>query len=148
MRAGLDANEAAENISGAIVERVFVKQIARGMRRGVVLERAGIEFLNSVSDGDGEQIAACAFTSETAKAFKTRIAAAEMQIQTFNGCFVLHFGGIDLQGENVVPPILCAHVSDFRARTSHQVVHSASEAGRWPMCGAEVLKNSDLCQLV
>src|ERR1700726_2370208 len=118
------------------------------MRTGVVLERAGIEFLNSISDGDGEQIAARTFTSETAEAFKTRIAAAEMQIQTLNGRLVLHFGEINLQGENVLPPILGAPVSDFRARTGNQVVHSASEAGRLPMCGAEVLKNSDLCQLV
>src|SRR5205823_9128730 len=109
------------------------------MRTGVVLKRAGIEFLNSISDGDGEQIAARAFTSETAEAFKTRIAAAEMQIQTLNGRFVLHFGGIDLQGENVLPPILGAHVSDFRARTGNQVVHSASEARRLPMCGPELL---------
>jgi len=135
----LDADEAAENASGAIVESVFVKEIAGGMRRGVVLERAGIEFLNSISDGDGEQIAPCAFTRETAKAFKTRIAAAEMQIQTFNRRFVLYFGGIDLQGENVIPPILRAHVSDFGARTRNQVVHSASEAGRWPIYGVEML---------
>src|SRR5437899_11087121 len=102
------------------------------MWTGVVLERTGIEFLNSISDGDGEQITARAFTSETAEAFKARIAAAEMQIQTLNGRLVLHFGGIDLQGENVIPPILGAHVSDFRARTGNQVVHSAGEAGRMP----------------
>src|SRR5207244_12654883 len=118
------------------------------MRTGVVLKRAGIEFLNSISDGDGKQIAARAFTSETAEAFKTRIAAAEMQIQTFNGCFVLHFGEINLQGENVLPPFLGAHVSDFRARTGNQVVHSASEAGRLPMGGAEMFDHCDFGKFV
>ncbi len=73
MRVRLDPDEPAENASGAIVERVFVKEIAGGMRRNVVLQRAGVEFLFVRRDGDGEQIAARAFADETAKAFKTGI---------------------------------------------------------------------------
>src|SRR5207247_1083656 len=55
MRVRLDANEAAENAASTIVEGIFVKEIARGMRRDVVLQCARVEFLLIFCDGDSEQ---------------------------------------------------------------------------------------------
>ncbi len=54
MRVRLDADQAAENRAGAIVERVLVKQIAGGVGRDVVLQRAGVEFLFVLRDRDSE----------------------------------------------------------------------------------------------
>jgi len=39
------ADETAESGARAIVERIFVKEIARGVRRDMVLQRARVEFL-------------------------------------------------------------------------------------------------------
>ena len=74
MRVRLDPDEAAEGAAGPIVERVLVKQIAGGVRRDVVLQGAGVEFLFAISDGDGEEIAARAFADQPAQTFEARIA--------------------------------------------------------------------------
>ena len=68
-----DPDETAEGGASAIVERVFVKKIARGVRRDVVLQCACIEFLLLFGDGDSEQIAAAAFADEPAQTFEPRI---------------------------------------------------------------------------
>jgi hypothetical protein len=78
----LDSDESAEGAAGTIVERVFVKKIARGVGRDVVLQGAGVEFLFVSRDRDGEQIAARAFADEPAEAFEARIARSQMQIKT------------------------------------------------------------------
>ena len=49
-----DPNQSAKGGAGAIVERVFVKQIAGSVGRDMVLQGAGIEFLFAMSDGDRE----------------------------------------------------------------------------------------------
>src|SRR5205807_10530649 len=49
MRVRLDPNEAAESTSRLVSERVFVKKIARGARTGVILQRAGVEFLSAIT---------------------------------------------------------------------------------------------------
>ena len=41
----LDADKTAKNAACAIVERIFVEKIARGVRRDVILQSAGVEFL-------------------------------------------------------------------------------------------------------
>jgi len=46
----LDPDKTAERGAGAIVERVFVKKIAGGMRRYVILQCAGIKLLSAVCD--------------------------------------------------------------------------------------------------
>jgi hypothetical protein len=81
MRVRLDPDKAAERAPGAIVERVFVKEIAGSVRREVVLQRARIKFLFAGCYRDGQQIAASAFADEAAQTFEPRIASSEMQIE-------------------------------------------------------------------
>ena len=80
MRVRLDPDESAERATGTIVERVFVKQIAGGMRRNVVLQRARIEFLFVRRNCDGKQIAARAFADEPTETFDPRLSRAEIEI--------------------------------------------------------------------
>ena len=80
----------------AIVERVFVKKIARGVRRDVVLQRASIEFLLVLGDGDRKQIASAAVADEPAQAFEARILPAQMQIQAHRGGIVIDRGRVHL----------------------------------------------------
>ena len=75
------ADESAENCAGAIIQRVFVKQVARCSRRNVVLQCACVEFLLVFRHGYGKQIAAAAFANETAQTFEPRIFCAHVQIQ-------------------------------------------------------------------
>ena len=75
-------DQATENGPSAIVERVFVKKIAGGMRRDVVLQRARVEFLLVFGNCHSEKIAATAFPDEAAQTFETRIPRPEVQIQT------------------------------------------------------------------
>jgi len=60
------ADEAAENRAGAIIERIFVKQIARRAWLDVVLQCACVEFLLMFGHRYSEQIATAAFANETA----------------------------------------------------------------------------------
>ena len=129
MRVRLDPDEAAECAAGAIVERVFVKKIAGRVRRDVVLQGAGVEFLVAIGNGDSEEIAAPAFADETAETFEPRIFSAEMQIETHGRGIVIDRGRVHLQRAHVFAPGLRANVSDFRARAGDEIVHSAGEAG-------------------
>src|SRR5438046_260154 len=54
----LYSDQSTENRAGAIVEGVFVQEIARGVRRDVVLQRARIEFLLVLVDGGLGQLVA------------------------------------------------------------------------------------------
>ena len=54
MRMWFDPNQSAKGGAGAIVESVFVKKIACSVRRDMVLQGAGIEFLFTTSDCDCE----------------------------------------------------------------------------------------------
>ena len=67
----LYSDQSTENRAGAIDQRVFVKEIARGMRLYMVLQRARIEFLLVFGDCDGKQIAAAAFAGEPAETFES-----------------------------------------------------------------------------
>ena len=71
-------DQSTENSASAIVECIFVKKIARGMRRDVILQRARVEFLLIFRHSDSKEIAAAAFTDEAAQTFEARIARAEM----------------------------------------------------------------------
>ena len=75
------ADEPAENGASVIVERVFVKEIARCARRNVVLQCACIKFLLLPGNRDSEQVAAAAFAHETAQTLEPRIFCAHVQIQ-------------------------------------------------------------------
>ena len=66
-------NQTAENGASAIVERVFVKEIARGVRRDVVLQCARIEFLLVFGDCDSEQVAATTFADQPTQTLEARI---------------------------------------------------------------------------
>src|SRR5438093_1595769 len=79
-------DQSAERATGAIVERIFVKEIAGGVRRDVVLQGARIEFLFVRCDCDCEQIAATAFAHKAAQTFEPRRPGTEIQIQTHRGC--------------------------------------------------------------
>ena len=59
-------DQAAENGAGAVVERVFVKEIARRMRRDVILQCASVEFLLLFRNRDSKQIATAPFADEPA----------------------------------------------------------------------------------
>ena len=54
MRVRLDPDQAAEGGSGAIIQRVLVKQIAGGAGRDVVLQGPGVELLFVLRDRDSE----------------------------------------------------------------------------------------------
>src|SRR5438552_760715 len=73
-----DANKAAKCATGAIVERVFVKEVAGGVRRDVILQGAGVEFLLVRGNRDREQIAPRAFANQSAETFEPRISGAEI----------------------------------------------------------------------
>src|SRR5262245_49449732 len=57
----LYSDQSAENGAGAIVERVFIQEIARGTWRDVILQCSSIEFLLAFCYGDSKQIAAPPF---------------------------------------------------------------------------------------
>src|SRR5689334_2808247 len=78
MRVWLYPDQSAENGAGAIVESVFVQEITRGTGRGMVLQRASIQFLLVFRNRNSEQITAPAFANKTAQTFETRIARAKM----------------------------------------------------------------------
>ena len=84
------ADKSAENCASAIVERVFVKQVARRARRDVVLQCACIELLLMLRNGKSEQIASPAFANETAETFEPRIFCAHVQIQAHSRSIVIH----------------------------------------------------------
>ena len=54
MRVWFYADKSAEDGAGTIVERVFVKQVARRAWRDVVLQCAGVELLLVFRHGDSE----------------------------------------------------------------------------------------------
>src|SRR2546421_1754590 len=143
-----DPNESAERATGAIIERIFVKEIAGGARRDVVLQGAGIEFLFVCCDCDCEQIAASAFADKAAQTFEPRILGTEIQIQTHRGRVVIDRGGVHLQSDDVLSPVLRANVSDFGPGAGDQVVYSASETGRARIARAEMFYDGDLGQFV
>jgi hypothetical protein len=81
MRVRFHADQPAEDGAGAIVQRVFVKQVARRAWRDVVLQCARVEFLLVFRHRDSEQIATATFADESAQAFESRILCAYVQIQ-------------------------------------------------------------------
>src|ERR1700730_1085160 len=144
----LDPDKTAECATGAVVERVFVKEIAGGVRRDVVLQGAGIEFLFAVRDSDGEKIAARAFTDKPAQTFESRISGAEMQVETHGRCVVIDRGRVHLQRAHVFAPSLRANVSDLCARAGNEIVDATSEARGLLITGREVFYYRYLRQFV
>ena len=122
-------DESAESGASAIVEGIFVKEIARGMRRDMVLQCASIEFLLVLRHSDSKQIAAPAFADEAAQTFEARIFPAEMQIQAHRRGIMIDRRRVHLQRDDVFSPILRAHVSHLRARAGDEIVYAAGEAG-------------------
>src|SRR5947207_971053 len=144
----LYSDQSAERTTGAIVERIFVKEIAGGMRRNVILQGARIEFLFVACDCDREQIAAAAFAHKAAQTFEPRIPGTEIQVQTHRGRVVIDRGRVHLQRDHVLSPVLCANVGDLGPGAGDQVVYSASEAGRARIAGAEMFYDGNFGQLV
>src|SRR5438552_13200555 len=130
MGVGLHADEAPENRASAIVERVLVKEIARGVRRYVVLQCAGIEFLLVVGDCDSEQITSAALAYEPAQTFKTRIPRPDMQIQAHRRSTVIYHSRVHLQRDDIFCPVLGADIGHFRTGPGYQNVHSARKSTR------------------
>ena len=124
-----DPDKAAERATRAIVQRVLVEKIARSVRRDVVLQGAGIEFLVACRDGNGQQIAAPAFPNQPAQAFEPRIFAAKVKIQTHGRRIVIDRCRIHLQRADVFAPGLGADVGDFCAGPGDQVVDSTGKTG-------------------
>src|SRR5207244_6511493 len=82
-------DQSTENRAGAIVERVFVKEIARGMGGNMVLQRARIEFLLLFRHSNSQQIAAPSFADEPAETFEARISRAKIQVQAHRRSIVI-----------------------------------------------------------
>src|SRR6266566_704285 len=143
-----DPDQSPERATGTIVEGILIKEIARGLRRNVVLQRAGVEFLLVRRDRDRQQVAPCPFAYEATQTFEPRIFRTEVQVQTHRRRIVIDRGRVHLQGHYVLSPILRANVSDFGPRAGDQVVYSASEAGRPRITRAEMLYDGNLGQFV
>ena len=119
------SDEATECAAGTIVERVFVKEIARSVGRDVVLQCAGVEFLLIFRNRDREQIAARAFADEPAETFKTRISRTQIQVETHGRGIMIDRGRIHLQRDDIVSPVLRAQIGNFRTGAGNQVVYAA-----------------------
>src|ERR1044071_3198335 len=124
----LHSDEPTKGGTRAIIERVLVKEVAGGVRRDMVLQRARVELLVAIGDGDCKKIAPPAFTDKAAQTFETRVAPAQMQVEAHRRGVVIDRGRVHLQRANVLAPGLRANVSDFRARSGNEVVHPASKA--------------------
>src|SRR4029077_2128410 len=144
----LYSDQSTENRPGAIVEGVFVQEIARGMRRDMVLQRACIKFLLVLRDSDGKQIAAPPFADESAETFEARISRAKIQVQTHRRSIMIDHCRVHLERDDVVRPILSAHVGHLRARAGHKIVYSARKSGRMLVNRAEMFDHGDFGKLV
>src|SRR6476646_12165557 len=109
-----DADQTAKRGAGAIVQRVFVEKIARGMRTHVVLQSAGVELLRVVSHTNREHIAARAFAGQSAQALEASVSAAEINIQAQGGGIAFDRGGVDLNSERFLAPVLGTDVIQLR----------------------------------
>src|SRR5262245_56566471 len=121
----LYSDQSPENGASAIIECIFVKEIARGVRRDMVLQRAGIEFLLLFRDGDSKQIATATFADEAAETFETRIARAKVQVQAHRRSIMIDRCGVHLQRDNIGRPILCADIRHLRAGAGDEIVYAA-----------------------
>src|ERR1041385_495059 len=119
MRVRIDPDQAAKGGPGAIIQRVFVKQIAGRAGRDVVLQRPGVKLLLVLRDRDGEQIAASAFANQAAQTFETRIARTEMQIQAHGRAVMIDRGRVHLQRAYILAPVLGTDVSDLCRSEEH-----------------------------
>ena len=143
-----DADQSAEDGAGAIVQGVFVKEVACRVWRDVVLQCAGVELLPMFGHGDSEQIAAPAFANESAQTFKTRILRADMQIQAHGGSIVIDDCGVHLQRDDILSPILIAHVGHLRTGAGDEIIHATSEARRGSVTRSEMFDDRDLRQFI
>src|SRR4030095_9395709 len=141
-------DESTENGAGAIVEGVFVKEIARGMRRDMILQCASIEFLLVLRHSDSKQIAAPTFADEAAQTLKARITRTEMQIQTHCRSIMVDRCRVHLQRDNTICPILRAHICHLRARAGNEIVYAARESRHVFIHGAEMFDHGHFSKLV
>src|SRR4030095_5464958 len=144
----LYSDQSTENRASAIIQRVFVEEIARRMRRNMVLQRARIEFLLMFGDRYCKQIAAAPFADESAKTFEARISRAKIQVQAHRRCIMIDRCRIHLQRDDVVRPILSAHVGHLRAGASDEIVYSTRKSGRMLVNRAEMFDHGDFGKLV
>src|SRR5438093_6022492 len=144
----LYSDQSTENCAGAIVEGIFVQEIARGMRRDVVLQRARIEFLLVFGDRDSKQIAAAAFAGESAETFEARISRAKIQVQAHRRGIMIDRCRVHLQRDDIVCPVLSTHVGDLRAGAGDEIVYAARKTGRMFIHRVEMFDHGDLGKLV
>src|SRR5260370_24046595 len=79
MCAWFHLDQSGKDRAGPIAQRIFVKQIAGGVRLEVVLERALIELLISTGNRDREHVTPGAVADHPTDAFQTRIPPAEIE---------------------------------------------------------------------
>src|SRR4051812_29686012 len=113
MRVRLDADQSAESRTGAIVQRVLVKQIAGRVWTQVILQRASVEFLLIGGHTNREHVAPRAFAGQSAQAFEASVGAAEMDVQAQSGSFPFDRRRVDLNRERLFVPVLGADVIKF-----------------------------------
>src|SRR4029453_2069634 len=111
-------DEAAECATGTIIERVFVEEIAGGVGRDVILQRAGVEFLLIFRNRDRERIPLPAFAYEPAETFETRISRTQIQVKAHGRGIVIDRGRVHLQRDDILSPVLGAYVGHLRAGSS------------------------------
>src|SRR5260370_35733018 len=115
MCAWLDLDQSGKDRAGPIAQRVFVKQIAGGVRLEEVLERALIEFLISTGNRDREHVTPGAAADHPADAFQTRISPAEIEREIKYRGVTVRRGRVNLDGNKITAPVLSADVCERRA---------------------------------
>jgi hypothetical protein len=129
MRVRLDPDQTAKGISGATAERIFEKQVTLGVRRSVILQSTRIEFLCFVTDRNREHVAVGAFAGKAAQTFKARIFSPKSEVKIQCSRIAGDGGGVDLDAQRLVAPVLRADICHFRTGSHDQVVYAAGEAG-------------------
>ncbi|MDF3059260.1 MAG: hypothetical protein K0R17_3475, partial [Rariglobus sp.] len=105
---GFDDDQAGENRLCRVEERVFVEEVRRGVGRDMRLERALVELLGAVGDGQGEHLGVSAGAEEAAVRFVAGLASAEVDIERKDLRIALGDDGIGLERQGVAGPVLGA----------------------------------------
>jgi hypothetical protein len=125
----IDGDETREDGAGGIVEGVFVKEVAAGVRSGVVLEGALIDDLGGGGQGDGDHVAAAALAEEVADALAAGEGGAELDLEGFDLGVAMRGGGGEMEGGGGVAEFLAVGVGDAATGLGDEVGDGATEGG-------------------
>ena len=148
MRAGFHFDHPREDRAARVIERVFVKQIAGGTGRDVILERPLIKLLLAFRDRDRKHVAAAAFADQAACALGAGIAAAEIDIEALGRGIAPHDGVVDLECQRFAAPILDADIVQLRPGPHIQIVEADGQCGGIRLRPHEVIHQRHLAILL